>query len=184
MSATWRWTVRSLIDAPSGPGIRLDSGVVTGSVIPGSFDSMMAKLIVTGSTRAEAIARARRALAEFRIEGVASVLPFHRAVLAVGSGGTLVELVADPVTLLLPVAEAEVREAMAGLRCAPMLRGWRGREPADVDAAVASILAIADFAVANGERIEELDVNPLGVRAKGRGALALDVLVRTTELPE
>lgn len=68
-------------DAPSGPGIRLDSGVVTGSVIPGSFDSMMAKLIVTGSTRAEAIARARRALAEFRIEGVASVLPFHRAVL-------------------------------------------------------------------------------------------------------
>lgn len=68
-------------DAPSGPGIRLDSGVVAGSVIPGSFDSMMAKLIVTGSTRAEAIARARRALAEFRIEGVASVLPFHRAVL-------------------------------------------------------------------------------------------------------
>ncbi|WEF24550.1 biotin carboxylase N-terminal domain-containing protein [Paracoccus sp. S3-43] len=68
-------------DPPSGPGIRLDSGVVAGSVIPGSFDSMMAKLIVTGATRAEAIARARRALAEFRIEGVASVLPFHRAVL-------------------------------------------------------------------------------------------------------
>lgn len=68
-------------DAPSGPGIRLDSGVVAGSTIPGSFDSMMAKLVVTGATRAEAIARARRALAEFRIEGVASVLPFHRAVL-------------------------------------------------------------------------------------------------------
>ncbi|GGF62596.1 acetyl/propionyl-CoA carboxylase subuit alpha [Paracoccus acridae] len=67
--------------APSGPGIRLDSGVVAGSTVPGSFDSMMAKLIVTGSTRTEAIARARRALAEFRIEGVASVLPFHRAVL-------------------------------------------------------------------------------------------------------
>ncbi|WP_234854517.1 acetyl/propionyl/methylcrotonyl-CoA carboxylase subunit alpha [Paracoccus everestensis] len=67
-------------DPPAGPGIRLDSGVVAGSVIPGSFDSMMAKLIVTGATRAEAIARARRALAEFRIEGVASVLPFHRAV--------------------------------------------------------------------------------------------------------
>ena len=68
-------------DAPSGPGIRLDSGVVAGSVIPGSFDSMMAKLIVTGSTRDEALARARRALAEFRIEGVATVLPFDRAVL-------------------------------------------------------------------------------------------------------
>ena len=102
--------------------------------------------------------------------------------LAVGSGGTLVELVADTITLLLPVVEAEVREAMAGLRCAPMLRGWRGREPADVDAAVASILAIADFAIANGERIEELDVNPLGVRAKGRGAVALDALVRTGTL--
>ena len=68
-------------DAPTGPGVRVDSGVVTGSVIPGTFDSMMAKLIVTGATRAEAITRARRALKEFRIEGVASVLPFHRAVL-------------------------------------------------------------------------------------------------------
>ena len=104
--------------------------------------------------------------------------------LAVGSGGTLVELVADTVTLLLPVAEAEVREALAALRSAPMLRGWRGREPADIDAAVASILAIADFAVANGERIEELDVNPLGILARGRGALALDALVRTSELPK
>lgn len=67
-------------DAPSGPGVRVDTGVASGSMIPGSFDSMMAKLIVTGSTRAQALARARRALAEFAIEGVASVLPFHRAV--------------------------------------------------------------------------------------------------------
>lgn len=66
--------------APSGPGVRLDSGVAAGSVIPGSFDSMMAKLIVTGATREQALQRARRALAEFQIEGVASVLPFHRAV--------------------------------------------------------------------------------------------------------
>ncbi|QRM33017.1 biotin carboxylase N-terminal domain-containing protein [Microvirga sp. VF16] len=68
--------------APSGPGVRLDAGVETGSEIPGLYDSMMAKLIVTGATREEALIRARRALAEFRIEGVASVLPFHRAVLA------------------------------------------------------------------------------------------------------
>lgn len=66
--------------APSGPGVRLDSGVAAGSVIPGSFDSLMAKLIVTGATREQALQRARRALAEFQIEGVASVLPFHRAV--------------------------------------------------------------------------------------------------------
>lgn len=67
---------------PSGPGIRLDSGVEAGSEIPALYDSLMAKLIVTGTTRAQALARARRALAEFEIEGVASVLPFHRAVLA------------------------------------------------------------------------------------------------------
>ena len=66
-------------DPPSGPGVRLDSGVVTGSTIPGVFDSLMAKLIVTGATREEALRRARRALREFRIEGVATVLSFHRA---------------------------------------------------------------------------------------------------------
>ena len=70
-----------VFDAPSGPGIRLDSGVVAGSVVPGTFDSLMAKLIVTGATRDEALQRAARALREFRIEGVASVLPFSRAVL-------------------------------------------------------------------------------------------------------
>lgn len=67
--------------APSGPGVRLDSGVESGSMVPGTFDSMMAKLIVTGATREQAIVRARRALAEFQIDGIASVLPFHRAVM-------------------------------------------------------------------------------------------------------
>ncbi len=66
---------------PSGPGVRLDSGVISGSRVPSTFDSMMAKLIVTGATREQAIVRARRALAEFNIEGIASVLPFHRAVM-------------------------------------------------------------------------------------------------------
>ncbi|MES2530785.1 MAG: biotin carboxylase N-terminal domain-containing protein, partial [Pseudomonadota bacterium] len=70
-----------LFAAPSGPGVRVDTGVASGSTVPGTFDSLMAKLIVTGATRAQAITRARRALKEFRIEGVASVLPFHRAVL-------------------------------------------------------------------------------------------------------
>lgn len=68
--------------APSGPGVRLDSGVVTGSTIPPMFDSLSAKLIVWGATREQAIARSRRALEEFRIEGVPSVLPFHRAVIS------------------------------------------------------------------------------------------------------
>ena len=69
-----------LFEPPSGPGVRVDTGVVSGSSVPGSFDSLMAKLVVTGATRAQAMARARRALREIRIEGVASVLPFHRAV--------------------------------------------------------------------------------------------------------
>lgn len=66
---------------PSGPGVRLDTGVESGSDVPPMFDSLVAKLIVSGPTRASALSRARRALAEFTIEGVPSVLPFHRAVL-------------------------------------------------------------------------------------------------------
>jgi acetyl-CoA/propionyl-CoA carboxylase biotin carboxyl carrier protein len=71
----------ALFAPPTGPGVRLDTGVESGSAVSGNFDSMMAKLIVTGVDRDAALARARRALREFRIEGVASVLPFHRAVL-------------------------------------------------------------------------------------------------------
>ncbi|OON40141.1 acetyl/propionyl-CoA carboxylase subuit alpha [Izhakiella australiensis] len=68
----------SCFSPPSGPGIRLDSGVTRGSLVPPTFDSLMAKLVVWGSSREQALARARRALAEFTIEGIASVLPFHR----------------------------------------------------------------------------------------------------------
>ncbi len=67
--------------APSGPGIRLDSGVEAGGVIGGQFDSLLAKLVVTGRDRLEAIERARRALAEFDVAGVQTTLPFLRAVL-------------------------------------------------------------------------------------------------------
>jgi acetyl-CoA/propionyl-CoA carboxylase biotin carboxyl carrier protein len=69
-------------EAPAGPGVRVDSGVETGSVIGGQFDSMLAKLIVYGASRAEALARARRALDEFHVEGLATVIPFDRAVVA------------------------------------------------------------------------------------------------------
>ncbi|MHA6804272.1 acetyl/propionyl/methylcrotonyl-CoA carboxylase subunit alpha [Salinifilum ghardaiensis] len=67
--------------APAGPGVRLDAGVESGSVVGGQFDSMLAKLIVTGANRLQAIERSRRALAEMRVEGLATVVPFHRAVL-------------------------------------------------------------------------------------------------------
>jgi acetyl-CoA/propionyl-CoA carboxylase biotin carboxyl carrier protein len=65
---------------PAGPGVRVDAGVADGSVIGGNFDSLLAKIIVTGSTREEALERSRRVLDETVIEGIATVLPFHRAV--------------------------------------------------------------------------------------------------------
>jgi acetyl-CoA/propionyl-CoA carboxylase, biotin carboxylase, biotin carboxyl carrier protein len=72
----------TLFHPPTGPGVRLDSGVETGSVIGGQFDSMLAKLIVYGASREEALARSRRALDEFKVEGLATVIPFHRAVVS------------------------------------------------------------------------------------------------------
>ncbi|MDN5748322.1 MAG: acetyl/propionyl/methylcrotonyl-CoA carboxylase subunit alpha [Pseudonocardia sp.] len=72
----------SAISFPAGPGVRVDAGVEAGSVIGGQFDSLLAKLIVTGSDRAQALERSRRALAEFRVEGMATVLEFHRLVVA------------------------------------------------------------------------------------------------------
>ncbi len=68
------------LELPGGPGVRIDFGIDEGSVIGGQFDSMLGKLIVTGATRQQAIERSRRALDELQIEGVATVVPFHRAV--------------------------------------------------------------------------------------------------------
>ncbi len=68
-------------EAPTGPGIRMDAGVRSGSAVPGEYDSLMAKLIVWGEDRGQALRRAQDALAELRIEGVPTVVPFHRAVL-------------------------------------------------------------------------------------------------------
>ena len=65
---------------PGGPGVRVDSGVTTGDVISGAFDSLLAKLIVTGHTREDALERARRALDEFEVAGLPTVLPFHRKI--------------------------------------------------------------------------------------------------------
>ncbi|HKS44415.1 MAG TPA: biotin carboxylase N-terminal domain-containing protein [Amycolatopsis sp.] len=66
---------------PSGPGVRLDSGFDRGDTLPQAFDSMIAKLVVTGATRRQALERSRRALAEFVVAGLPTVLPFHRALL-------------------------------------------------------------------------------------------------------
>ena len=72
-------TVSSFV-VPGGPGVRVDTGVESGAEISGSFDSMIAKLIVTGSTREQALERSRRALAEMQVVGMPTVLPFHRKI--------------------------------------------------------------------------------------------------------
>ncbi len=66
---------------PAGPGVRLDGGYDQGETVPGAFDSLVAKLVITGSSRQQALERARRALDEFVVEGMPTVIPFHRAVL-------------------------------------------------------------------------------------------------------
>ena len=70
----------SVLRMPGGPGVRVDSGVTTGDVISGAFDSLLAKLIVTGTSREDALQRARRALDEFEVAGLPTVLPFHRRI--------------------------------------------------------------------------------------------------------
>ncbi|MDP2772258.1 MAG: biotin/lipoyl-containing protein, partial [Nocardioides sp.] len=67
---------------PGGPGVRLDGGYENGETIPGSFDSLIAKLIVTGSTRTQALERSRRALDEFVVDGMPTVIPFHRTIVS------------------------------------------------------------------------------------------------------
>ncbi len=101
--------------------------------------------------------------------------------LTVGIGGTLVELLADTETLLLPTTADDVREALGGLRGSALLEGHRGSPKADVEAAVDTVLAIARFAAASRATLEELDVNPLAVAAEGQGAIALDALLYSRE---
>uniref|UniRef100_UPI000A3AE383 ATP-binding protein n=1 Tax=Streptomyces sp. NRRL B-24572 TaxID=1962156 RepID=UPI000A3AE383 len=72
----------TLFTPPSGPGVRLDAGVETGSVVGPAWDSLLAKLVITGATREQALQRAARALGEFTVEGMATALPFHRKVVA------------------------------------------------------------------------------------------------------
>lgn len=149
-------------EAPSGPGVRLDTGVQSGSVVPGTFDSLMAKLIVTGATRAQALSRARRALREFRIEGVASVLPFHRAVIDhpdfIGADGFNVHTrwiesdFAEPLaaatraepqpdgSLLRTAIEIDGRRVMLGLP-AQLLGGLANAQPASVAPAMTEAAA-------------------------------------------
>lgn len=101
--------------------------------------------------------------------------------LTVGAGGVLTELLRDSVSLLPPFTPATISTAIARLRVAKLLAGYRGRPAADVAALVDSALACARYAAANLERLSELELNPVIVRPAGRGAVAVDALVRLVE---
>lgn len=101
--------------------------------------------------------------------------------LTIGAGGVLVEMLRDVVTMLLPVTAEEVRAALMSLRTAPLLEGFRGMPRGDIWATVRAILAVANFAERNADKLVELDVNPLFVMPEGRGAYAADALVRMIE---
>jgi acyl-CoA synthetase (NDP forming) len=97
--------------------------------------------------------------------------------LLVGGGGILVELMKDSASLLLPTDEDAVTAALAGLRSAPLLRGFRGAPRADLNAAADAVLAVAALVERDPERIVELDINPLMVLARGQGVIAADALI-------
>ncbi|TIW78554.1 MAG: CoA-binding protein, partial [Mesorhizobium sp.] len=116
-------------------------------------------------------------------DGVAELIvgftrdPMFGVVMTLGTGGVLVELLRDSVTLMLPATRDDIEAALRGLKLYPLLEGYRGRPKADVNAAIDAIAGIADFVQKNEGEIEELDINPLIVCAEGKGAWIADALL-------
>jgi len=117
-------------------------------------------------------------------DGVVEVLvgmvvdPQFGLTLVLGAGGVLTELLQDTVSLLPPFTPATIASALQQLQIAPLLRGFRGRPPADVPALVELILAVTRFATARLETLVEMDVNPVIVRPVNKGAVAVDAMIR------
>jgi acetyl-CoA synthetase len=97
--------------------------------------------------------------------------------LLVGGGGILVEMMKDSASLLMPTTREQVLHALGRLKCAPLLNGFRGAPPADLNAAADVILAVAGMVENDPSSIIELDINPLMLLAKGQGAVAADALI-------
>jgi acetate---CoA ligase (ADP-forming) len=146
-------------------------------------------------TRAEAEAATQRLaqlsdqvlVEEMIADGVAEILigmtrdPQFGQVLVLGAGGVLTELLRDTVTLLPPFTAPSIEAALRKLAVGKLLAGYRGRPPADVAALVETALACTRYAAANVDTLIELDINPVIVRPVGRGAVAVDALIRLAE---
>ena len=91
------------------------------------------------------------------------------------------ELLKDSATLLLPTSRETVRAALEGLKSYSLLQGYRGKPAGDVEAVIDAVMAVAAYAEANAEGLQELDINPLMVCEAGKGAVAADALIRIAE---
>lgn len=104
--------------------------------------------------------------------------PVCGVTLTIGAGGTLTELLDDAATLILPTSENDLMEALGALRIATLLDGYRGQAAADVPALISAVLAVARFVEDHAAWLEELDINPLRVGARGDGVIAVDAFLR------
>jgi acetyl-CoA synthetase len=117
-------------------------------------------------------------------DGVAEILigmtvdPQFGQVLVLGAGGVLTELLRDTVSLLPPFTAPAIESALKRLKVGKLLAGYRGKPPADISALVDTALACTRYAAANVDKLLELDINPVIVRPAGRGAVAVDALIR------
>ncbi|MCX5212544.1 ATP-grasp domain-containing protein [Kitasatospora sp. NBC_00240] len=149
----------TLFSPPSGPGVRLDAGVETGSVIGPAWDSLLAKLIVTGASRKQALQRAARALAEFKVEGMATAIPFHQAVVVDPAFAPEVHGGEGPFTVFTRWIETEFRNTI------PAFSG-AGGEADEADARETVVVEVG------GKRIEVSLPSSLGVSAAPAGGAA------------
>lgn len=104
--------------------------------------------------------------------------PVAGLVLTVGAGGILVELIEDSALLTLPATRDEIAQAIAGLKIARLLNGYRGGPKGDVAALIDAVEAVAAFIAAEAAHLEELDINPVMVLPEGHGVVAADALIR------
>jgi len=133
-------------------------------------------------TAVQEMPKATFLIEEMIVDALAEVLigvtadPAHGFVLTLGAGGVLAEVMGDTQSLLLPVSEADVRAAFHGLRIAPVLAGYRGSRPANMDALVAAVMSVQNYVVAHQDQVLEVEVNPLIVTKDT--AIAADALIR------
>jgi acyl-CoA synthetase (NDP forming) len=152
-------------------------GVADAAAAADTFDSIMARVRAAAPQ-----ARIDGVLVAPMVRGVECILGAHRdpvlgAVVMLGAGGVHAELLRDVVFRIAPVNLREAHAMIGELRTGALLRGWRGAPPADADALAQAVVRLSEWAVAAGDTLESVDVNPFAVLPQGQGALALDAVV-------